>query len=138
MTADLRSKLAIPHDVVESINAYLVSPQNTVIEPLLKIIAKYGTPEEINAKAAEAGKLENLLGRLEEMNSPYLADLKWLQTQIDEGAFITMEEYRRAHCCTNCDCDVNFDEEYAVTLEISALQYFPWLIDQVKHPITEK
>ena len=37
-----------------------------MINDLLDVVARYGSPDEINAKAAEAGKLENLLRRLDE------------------------------------------------------------------------
>lgn len=136
MTQDLHSRLTIPQSKLDEINSFLTSPDNSVIKPLMDIIAKYGTPEEINAKAREAGKLENLLKRLEEMNSPYLKDLGWLKEQIDNKAFVSMAEYKKMHCCESCSCE--FDDDFAVTLEISALQYFPWLIDQAKHAIENK
>jgi hypothetical protein len=135
MTQDLLSKLEISPKKLDEINKYLISDSNTVIKPLMDIIAKFGTPEKINAKGREAGKLENLLKRLEEQNSPYLKDLNWLQKQIDNQAFISMEDFKRKHCCDNCNCDVDFNEDFAVTMEISALQYFPWIIEQAKHAI---
>jgi len=42
-------------------------------------VGKYGTPEEINAKAIQARKLENLLNQLEKINPSYFKDLLWLQ-----------------------------------------------------------
>lgn len=45
--------------------------------------------------AREARKLENLLARLKEQGSPYLADLEWLTEQCDRGAFIKLVDYRK-------------------------------------------
>jgi len=52
------------------------------------VVEKYGTVEEINRKAAEARALPNLKQRLQAINSPYLADLVWLEEQRDKGAFV--------------------------------------------------
>ncbi|MBU1240667.1 hypothetical protein KKF84_19690 [Myxococcota bacterium] len=137
MIQDLHSNLRIPQENLDAFNRFLTDPSNSVIAPLMEIIGKYGTPAEINAKAKEAGKLENLMARLKEQNSPYLADLAWIQEQIDAKAFISMADYRKKHC-TDPAAAQRFDDDFAVTLEISALQYFPWLISQVKHAIANQ
>ena len=57
---------------------------------------KYGTPDEINAKAAEARQAAQSAappGRAQ--NSPYLADVQWLIAQRDADAFVSVAEYRR-------------------------------------------
>ena len=72
-----------------------MNPDTRVVNDLLAIIDKYGGAEEINRKAKEAGKLENLLGQLEAKNSPYLADLNWLIEQRDNGAFISISDYKK-------------------------------------------
>lgn len=130
----LREKLKINPSVVKEINDFLLTPDNPLINRLLDIISKYGTPEEINAKAKEAKKLSNLFLRLKELNSPYLKDLEWLQEQKEKGSFISIPDYRRKILGEKVK-EVRFDEKNAVTLEISALQYFPWLIREAHQAI---
>ena len=72
---DLREKLRIDLKPLEEINSFLLNPSNTIINQLLKVIDKHGGVEEINRKAAEAGKLENLMARLQAAKSPYVKDL---------------------------------------------------------------
>ncbi len=58
-------------------------------------VERHGGPDEINRMAREAGKLENLLARLDEERSPYRKDLDWLMEQRNRGAFVPLGEYRR-------------------------------------------
>jgi len=132
----LRTRLSIPDARLDAINALLLDPNTRAINDVLDVVAKYGAPEEINAKAAEACKLPNLLTRLAETNSPYLADVKWLISQRDAGAFVSVADYRRAVLGEQAD-DMTFCHDYAVTLEISAAQYFPWLIAEARQAIAE-
>jgi hypothetical protein len=119
---------------VGEINALLLDPDNQAINAFLKVVEKYGTPEEINLKAKRASSLPNLMARLQRAAPDHVQGLKWLQEQRHNEAFISVEDYRRkilgrdAHTRT-------FDERMAVTLEISALQYFPFLIAQAKQAI---
>jgi len=131
---DLRSRLRIEDGALQQINALMLDPNNALIDELLGIISKYGTPEEINKKAQETRKLPNLLRRLEEIGSPYLADLEWLTDQRDHGAFVSVQDFRRKVLGAEAD-RMTYKDEYAVTLEISALQFFPWLIAQAKQAI---
>ena len=62
---DLRERLMIPQKKVEEINRFLMDPDNELINGLLEIVEKYGGVEEINRKAKENGKIENLMDRLE-------------------------------------------------------------------------
>ena len=94
-TKDLQERLTIPEDRLRAINDVLFDPNTQVVHDFLKVVAKYGTPEEINAKAEQARKLENLMGRLQKQGSPYLADLEWLIAARDRGDFITIADYRR-------------------------------------------
>ncbi|RLB91430.1 MAG: hypothetical protein DRH26_08005, partial [Deltaproteobacteria bacterium] len=96
---------------------------------------KFGGVEAINKKAEEARKPENLMQRLKEMNSPYLADLEWLIEQRDNKAFVSMDDYCKEH--TGSDAS-SVDFTNAVTLEISAMQFFPWLIFQAKQCIEKR
>ncbi len=130
-----RKLLSMDTRVLEELNTYLLREDNPLVEKLHRIVGKYGSPQEINRKAREGGSLESLLGRLRRMESPYLQDLEWLQEQRDKGAFVSLGEYRKAIIG---DTLTSFDETSAVTLEISALQYFPWLITQAKQAIAQK
>lgn len=135
--SDLREKLPISAESLEAINRYLVDPDNELVNGLLEIVERYGGPEEINRKAAEARKLENLFARLRAEGSPYVADLEWLIEQRDQGAFVSMAEYRRRVLGPAAETTA-INERNAVTLEISALQYFPWLITQARRAIAER
>ena len=106
------------------------------------LVGKYGTSVEINARAAEAGKAENLMKRLSDMGSPYLPDLEWLIKIRDKRAFISIGDYR-AKIASAAEQEGKpfyheINESNAVTLEISALQYFPWLIAEAKQAIDKK
>ena len=90
--------------------------------------------EEINRKHAEAGKLENLMARLQAARSPYVKDLTWLIEQRDQRAFISMKDYVKRVTGGKGDAAA-LNRKNAVTLEISALQYFPWLMTQARHCI---
>ena len=136
MTTDLRKRLAISPDRMEAINKIILNPDMRVINDFLDVVAKYGTPEEINAKADEAGKLENLFKKVEEKKPEYLKDLQWLTEQRDNGAFITIEDYRKKVLGDKAS-KVKFNKDFAVTLEISALQYFPWLRKVAEKAISE-
>ena len=89
---------------------------------------------EINRKHADAGKLENLMARLEAARSPYTKDLSWLIEQRNKHAFISMKDYVKRVTGGKIDA-ASLNRKNAVTLEISALQYFPWLITQAKRCI---
>ncbi len=136
MTQDLRDLLKIPHSRLDEINAILLNPDERVINDFLDVVAKYGTPEEINAKAEEARKLDNLLAKVKETKPEYLDDLNWLKGQRDAGAFITVEDYRKK-VLGDKTTTTNFTDDFAVTLEVSACQYFPWLISAAKRSINE-
>ena len=59
--SELRELLNISGKRLEEINAFLTDPQNELISELLEVIERLGGPQEINRKAQEAGKLENLM-----------------------------------------------------------------------------
>ena len=134
---DLRKRLKIGSPVLREVNQFLLDPGNSVINGLLRVVEKYGTPAEINAKARKAQKLSSLLKRLGEMKSPYLKDLEWLTAERDKGSFISVSEFRRKVLGMRAD-GMTFDEAHAVTLEISAFQYFPWLITESRQAIEKK
>ena len=135
--ADLRERLRISEERLKEVNDFILDPNNELINRLLEIVEKYGGPEEINRKANEARRLENLLDRLKEENSPYLSDLEWLTGQRDSGAFIKMADYRKKILRDSVE-HMSFNEENAVTLEISSLGFFPWLITEAKQAIEQR
>jgi len=134
---NLRERLRIDASVVEEINQFLLDRNNSVINALLQVVEKYGTPEEINARAREAQKLSNLLERLRAMESPYLKDLEWLMAERDRGSFVSISEFRRNVLGKGAN-GTTFDEAHAVTLEISAFQYFPWLITEARQALERR
>lgn len=136
MTEQLRELLKIPYDRLDDINALLLNPDTQVVNDFLAVVAKYGTPEEINRKAEEAGRLPNLLERVKATKPEYLQDLEWLQAQRDQGAFISIPTYRRKVLGDRAD-EMTFADDFAVTLEVSAAQYFPWVIAAAKRAIAQ-
>jgi len=134
---DLRQRLKISEDRLNEINALLTDPNNETIGRILEIVEKYGGPQAINRKAAEARKFENLMTRLKQIDSPYVADLDWLAEQRDEGAFVSMPDYYD-RVLGDRDAGSKINRNNAVTLEISALQYFPWLIAEAGKAIENK
>ena len=134
MSNDVRKKLVIDGRRLDEINAFLMDPNNKIVNDLLAVVEKYGSPEEINKKARNAGKVENLMARLKEKNSSYVKDLEWLIEQRDSGAFITVDEYRKKVLGDKAD-KMDFNEDFAVTLEISACQYFPFFMKQARQAV---
>ncbi|MFC2095400.1 hypothetical protein ACFLSW_03060 [Candidatus Bipolaricaulota bacterium] len=135
--SDLRQRLAISEDHIQQINQFLTDPQSEVINDFLQIVERYGGPEEINRKADAARQLPNLMARLKESGSPYLADLQWLTEQRDAGAFVSINEFRQ-NVLGDAASTKTFDEAHSVTLEVSALQFFPWLIAEAKQAIEQR
>ena len=121
--------LCIEEKRLNEINAFLTDPNNKLVNDLLKLVDKYGGPDEINRKAKENGKIENLINTLKEKNSPYVKDLEWLMQQKEKRAFISVDEYRKKILGEKAEA-MQFNNDFAVTLEISACQYFPAFIAQ--------
>lgn len=121
-----QSLLKIDPNRLEAINSVFLDPNSRVMKNFLDVVAKYGTPEEINRKHRESRKMENLFKQVEAKAPEYVKDLKWLIEQRDGGAFVSVAEYRQ-QVLGEAAKTTNFKDEYAVTLEVSALQYFPWV-----------
>jgi len=130
----LREKVKISEQSVEEINNFLLDPNNKLVNDLLDVIEKYGGVDEINRKGEEAGKLDTILGKLREKKSPYIKDLEWLTEQRDKNAFISIKDYRRKVLGDKAD-SMQFNDENPVTLEISACQYFPFLMTEARHAV---
>ncbi|MEZ0396202.1 MAG: hypothetical protein ABWK53_07245 [Anaerolineales bacterium] len=133
----LQQKLAIPPDRLDAINAVFTDPNSTVMKEFLNVVAKYGTPEEINRKHRENRKMEALFAKVRERAPQYIQDLEWLIAQRERGAFVSVADYRRAVLGSRADA-MTFKDEYAVTLEVSALQYFPWIRPMCEKAIAER
>jgi hypothetical protein len=137
MSEDLRQLLKIPFNRLNDLNAILLDPDTRVINDLLNIVAKYGTPDEINAQAERARQLSHLYKLIKDKKPEYLADLHWLEEQRDRRAFISINEYRQKVLGVRADV-TQFKEPFAVTLEVSATQYFPWIIAAAKRAIDQQ
>ncbi len=137
MRDQLRQKLSIPQARLDEINSVLLDPSMQVVEQFLDVVERYGTPEEINAKARVAGELSNLMRKVEQVKPEYLESLRWLQRMRDEKAFISVSDYRRKVLGDKAS-KLSFNEDFAVTLEISACQYFPWVIAIAEKAIADK
>ncbi len=135
--AGLRDRLAIPADRLDELNAFLLDPDARIVNDLLAVVARYGTPEEINRKAREAGELPALLDRVRETRPEYLADLEWLEEQRERGAFVSVADFRRGVVGDRAD-SMAFRDDMAVTLEVNSLQYFPWVIAAAHRAIADR
>src|SRR5512147_1295530 len=101
------------------------------------IVDKYGTPEEINRKHRASRKMNNLFKLVEERNPAYIQDLNWLIEQRDHGMFVSMADYRQG-VVGDLAQKMKFKKKNAVTLEVSALQYFPWVREMCEDAIARK
>jgi hypothetical protein len=134
--SDLQNLLRISPEKLEAFNSILLDPNMQVMKDFLAVIQKYGTPVEINRKHKEARKLENLLKSVQARNPDHIKDLNWLIEQRDKGAFISIADYRNKILGSKAKT-TNFKDEFAVTLEVSALQYFPWVRTMAEHAIQD-
>jgi hypothetical protein len=133
----IEERLRVNEESVREVNEFLLRKDNPLTNSLFKIVEKYGGVDEINRKAKESRRLENLIGRLEKRKSPFVKDLEWLIEQRDKNSFISISDYRRKILGEKAD-SMKFNESFAVTLEISAFNFFPWLIEEAKHAIKQQ
>lgn len=133
----IRQLLAIPDSRLDDINRVLLNPEMEVINNFLEVVSRYGTPDEINRKANNARKYDNLIEEVKKVKPEYLDDLRWLQDQRKKNAFISIPEYRKLVLGDRA-LNIQFADQYAVTLEISATQYFPYIIEIAKEAIDKK
>lgn len=132
-----QKKLKIEAQVLQEINSLLLDPKNPLIKNFFKVVKKYGTPQEINQKAATAGKLSNIIKKLKKVKPGYIKDLEWLIKMRDQQAFISVNDYRRSVLGQKAN-KIKFKDDLAVILEISAFQYFPWLIAEARQAIDKQ
>ena len=131
---DLRKKLEIPKEALKSVNDFLLDDTNPLINQLFTVIDKYGGIEEINRKAEEASKLDNLLEKVNAINPDYVKDLEWLIEARDNHSFISVQDYKKKILGDKVS-EINFNDDFAVTLELSACQYFPFFMDIIKDAV---
>jgi hypothetical protein len=134
MEQSIQPLLKSPQERLDEINAVLLDPNTRVIRDLLDVVARHGTPAEINRKAAQAGELSSLLQRVRETKPEFLDSLRWLETQRDRGAFISVADYRRKVLGDRA-ASMHFKDDFAVTIEVSAAKYFPWVIAAAERAI---
>ncbi len=126
-----REKLAISDERVKEVNDFLLNTNSQIINDLVMLVEKHGGVDEINRKAAEAGKLDTVLAKMDAQNSPHLKDINWLMEQRDNGTFIKVPDYSKKILGDAADT-MTYDDGNAVTLEISACQYFSFFMDEAR------
>ena len=135
--SQLQKLLKISPDKLKAVNSVFIDPDSQVMKNFFEVVAKYGTPEEINRKHRAARKMENLFKIVQERNPAAIKDLNWLIEQRDQGAFTSVADYRHKVLGAAAG-KTKFKDKYAVTLEVSALQYFPWIRPMAEKAIAEK
>jgi len=134
---DIREKLTMKESSLKQVNDFLLKKDNPLVDGLLEVVEKHGGVGEINREAEESRKLDSLMARLRKKDSPFVKDIEWLMKQRDNGAFTSIPEYRRKILGKKAD-SMKCDDSFAVTLEISAFNFFPWLIEEAKQAIAKQ
>jgi len=134
---DLRKNLEIKTHALDAVNKFFSDENNVLINSLFEVIDKYGGVDEINKNARDARNLDNLLDRLRKKKPDYAHDIEWLIEQRDKGAFISISDYKKKILGEKFS-GMNFNKDYAVTLELSACQYFPFFMDIAKAAIKDQ
>jgi len=134
---DLEKMLKIQTKDLDMVNQLITNPDNKQTKALCNLVEKFGGARAINEKAQQARDPETLMQRLKDINSPYVADIEWLTEQRDKKAFVSMDEYCKKILGDDADLSL-IDSSHAVTLEISAMQFFPWLMAQARQAIEKK
>jgi hypothetical protein len=137
MDTAIRERLRIPVEHLDAINKLLLDPDSIVMQDFFTVVEKYGTPEEINQKAQEAGQLDFLIEKVKKKVPLYAEQIEWLKAQRDDHAFVSETEYRKNVLGEGAN-RMTFADEFAVTLEVSAFQYFPWLHTAAKRAIEQR
>ena len=137
MEEKFRRLLAIPQARLDSVNQVLLDPKSEVMRTFLAVVDKYGTPDEINKKHRASRQLPNLLKKVESAKPAHLRDLEWLQQRVKAGQFVSVRDYRRKVLGPAADTR-SFADDYGVTLEVSALQYFEWIREMMERALEEK
>lgn len=127
----MKKILEINYKAFNEVNQFLIKESNPIIDEIVGIVEKYGGTKKINDLAKRNGQSEMLMEKLKQKKPEYVEQINWLKEQRDNRKFITLEEYKN-----NINASQNMiDDSYQVTLEISSLHYFPWLIAEAKQSI---
>lgn len=129
----MKEMLRIKESLLDQVNSFLTKKENPVVDKLVEIVEKHGGVKKINEAAARNGGLESLMDRLTKKNPEHAESLGWLIEQKERKRFIGIDEYRKIHAAGGSSAGL--DASYGVTLEISALQYFPWLVVEAKRAV---
>lgn len=132
---------SIPRGQLGAINDFLGQTPNAVLDPLREIVERLGGVERINRLAEENGALPALRSRLRERHPAQADGLEWLQEQAAARRFVALEEYVAERCPRTAGGRESGTASAAagtVTLEISALQYFPWLLREARQAIERR
>jgi len=133
----MREKLIIQQKNLDAVNQMLMNTDTRLAQELCDLVEKFGGAKAINEKAKQARDPEKLMQGLKKINSPYVGDLEWLMEQREKKAFVSMEDYCKQVLGETADLS-SIDNTNAVTLEVSAMQFFPWLMDQARQAIDKK
>jgi hypothetical protein len=126
--------LPIESGRLDEINEFLSRESNPIIQRLLDLVDNYGGVQKINRDAEENGSLESLMRRLREKRVDYHQSIEWLIDSRDEKRFVSMDEYRKRLGVEGTTLDTSFQ----VTLEISSLHYFQWLLREAERAIDNR
>jgi hypothetical protein len=137
MEEKYRRLLEIPSARLAAINQLLLDPRSDVMRAFLDVVDKYGTPEEINRKHRESRQFARLLKKVEATRPEHIQDLQWLQQQVQAGKFISVRDYRRRILGPEAERR-KFADQHAVTLEVSALQYFEWVREMAERALVDQ
>ncbi len=132
---NLRKLLQIPPSRLEEVNQVLLDPSSKFVGDFLEVVGRYGSPEEINHKHTESRRFLSLLKQIESRNPENVKDIRWLMDMKERNAFVTLDQYRQSILGTGPHV---VDERNAVTLEVSALQYFSWIREVCEDAIFNK
>src|SRR4030067_1491826 len=89
MADALRARLRIPPERLDEVNRVLLASDQQAINEFFEVVARYGTPEEINRKAAEASHLPNLLRRVAAGHPEFAKELDWLAQPGGPGGVVS-------------------------------------------------
>ena len=132
---NLRKLLQIDPKRLDEVNASMFDPSAKFMNDFFEVVGRYGSPEEINRKHVESRRFLNLLKKIEAKKPENVKDIRWLMDMKERNAFVSMPAYRSAILGAGTHV---IDEKNAVTLEVSALQYFSWIREVCEDAIFKK
>lgn len=131
------NSLEIPAERLEQVNYLLSDPNSSVMHEFSDVVRKYGTPMQINALHAASRTPSALRQQIADKQPAHLADLDWLAAQIRSERFVSIHEFLRANQLPLPSAQAA-SAGHPVTLEVSALQYFPWVRAMAEEAIAQR